>query len=174
MHKFTRKLSLYVGPWLMPLLLLLVQSAQAQTTRDMIIRGKVTAAETNEGIPGVNIIIKNSKQGATTQAEGTFSLNVPERPSVLLISYIGYQTQEVTVNTESTITVSLQADTRSLNEVVVVGYGTQKKRDMTGAVSSIGSDLFKERRETQVAQSLQGAMSGVVVSRNGSSATSSK
>ena len=169
MHKFTRKLSLYVGLWLMPLLLLLVQSAQAQTTRDMIIRGKVTAAETNEGIPGVNIIIKNSKQGATTQAEGTFSLNVPERPSVLLISYIGYQTQEVTVNTESTITVSLQADTRSLNEVVVVGYGTQKKRDMTGAVSSIGSDLFKERRETQVAQSLQGAMSGVVVSRNGSS-----
>lgn len=168
MRTFTRKQSLYAGLWLVPLLLLLSRSIQAQATRDVLIKGKVVAAETNEGIPGVNVIIKNSQQGTTTQADGTFSLNVPKRPSILLISYIGYQTQEVTVNTQTTLTVNLQVDAKALDEVVVVGYGTQRKRDLTGAVSSIGSDLFKERRETQVAQSLQGAMSGVVVTRSGS------
>ncbi|GAB2556841.1 SusC/RagA family TonB-linked outer membrane protein [Spirosoma aerophilum] len=168
MHTFTNRLNRFAGIWLVPLLLLLNGVAPAQVNRDSQIRGTVVAAETGLGIPGVNIIIKNSKQGTTTQADGSFTLNVPERPGVLLVSYIGYQTQEVTVNAQTTLTVSLQADTRSLNEVVVVGYGTQKKRDMTGAVASIGSELFKERRETQVAQSLQGAMSGVVVTRSGS------
>ncbi|MEZ0483078.1 SusC/RagA family TonB-linked outer membrane protein [Fibrella aquatica] len=169
MHTSTCKLSTYACLWLVPLFLLLTRPVEAQSVRNMLIKGKVVAQETNEGIPGVNVIIKNSKQGATTQADGSFSLNVPERPSVLLISYIGYQTQEVTVNAQTELTVSLQADTRSLNEVVVVGYGTQKKRDVTGAVSSLGPELFKERRETQVAQTLQGAMSGVVVTRSGGS-----
>lgn len=168
MRTCTRKLNLCTGLWLGVFLLLLSQSVQAQPNRDVLIRGKVIAAETNEGIPGVNIIIKNTKQGTTTLADGSFSLNVPERPSVLLVSYIGYQMQEITVTTQEAVSVTLQPDNRSLNEVVVVGYGTQKKRDLTGAVSSVGADLFKERRETQVAQSLQGAMSGVVVTRSGS------
>lgn len=168
MRTFTRKLNLYAGIWAGILLLLHNQFVQAQSNRDILIRGKVVGAETNEGIPGANVIIKDTKQGTTTLADGSFTLNVPERPSVLLVSYIGYQMQEVTVNTQETLTITLQPDNRSLNEVVVVGYGTQKKRDLTGAVSSVGAELFKERRETQVAQSLQGAMSGVVVTRSGS------
>ncbi|WP_198175251.1 SusC/RagA family TonB-linked outer membrane protein [Spirosoma telluris] len=168
MRTFTRKLNLYAGIWAGILLLLHNQFVQAQSNRDILIRGKVVGAETNEGIPGANVLIKDTKQGTTTLADGSFTLNVPERPSVLLVSYIGYQMQEVTVNTQETLTITLQPDNRSLNEVVVVGYGTQKKRDLTGAVSSVGAELFKERRETQVAQSLQGAMSGVVVTRSGS------
>lgn len=169
MYLFTRNLNLYSGLWLGIFLLLQNRFVQAQSGRDVQIRGKVIAAETNEGIPGVNIIINNTKQGTSTQADGTFTLNVPERPAVLLVSYIGYQTQEVSVNTQTTLSITLQPDNRSLSEVVVVGYGTQKKRDLTGAVASIGADQFKERRETQVSQSLQGAMSGVVVTRSGSS-----
>lgn len=144
MRTFTRKKTLYAGLWLVPLFLLLSRPVQAQATPDILIKGKVVAAESNEGIPGVNVIVKNSQQGTTTKADGTFTLNVPERPSVLLVSYIGYQTREVTVNTQSTLTITMQADDRSLNEVIVVGYGTVKKSDLTGSVASVKASELKQ------------------------------
>lgn len=165
MHTFTRKLNLYARLLLVPLLLLLNRSVQAQN-RDVLIRGTVVAAETNEGIPGVNVIIKNSKQGTTTKADGTFTLNVPERPSVLLLSYIGYQTQEVTVNTQTTLTITMKADDRSLNEVIVVGYGTVKKSDLTGAVSSVKAAELKQTPIANFVQGLQARASGVQVTQN--------
>jgi TonB-dependent starch-binding outer membrane protein SusC len=107
MYVFTHNRSLLTGIWLLPLLMLLSRSVHSQGLQNNLIKGTVVAAETNEGIPGVNISIKNSTQGTTTKADGDFALSVPVRPSVVVISYIGYQTQEVTVNSQTTLAITL-------------------------------------------------------------------
>lgn len=166
MHTSTPTLSLYLHLLVISLCLFLTQTVSAQANRDGTVRGTIIATETGEGLPGVNVIIKNSKQGTTTKADGTFTLNVPERPSVLLISSIGYQTQEISVNTQTTLTISLQADERSLSEVVVVGYGTVKKSDLTGAVSSVKAAELKQTPIANFVQGLQARASGVQVTQN--------
>ncbi|GAB3570694.1 TonB-dependent receptor [Spirosoma luteolum] len=166
MRTFTLKSILVTGLWVGILLLLHTPPVQAQTATDKLIRGKVVTAETNEGIPGVNVLVKNTKQGTTTQPDGSFVLSLPERPSVLLVSYIGYQTQEVTVNGQTTLTINLQPDNRSLNEVVVVGYGTVKKSDLTGAVSSVKAAELKQTPIANFVQGLQARAAGVQVSQS--------
>jgi TonB-dependent SusC/RagA subfamily outer membrane receptor len=101
------------------------------------------------------------------EVDGEYSITVTDSKSILVFSFVGFQAQEITVGNQTKINVSLKIDSKALDEVVVVGYGVQKKKDLTGAVSSIGSEMFKERKETQVAQALQGAMSGVTVTRSG-------
>lgn len=124
--------------------------------------------ENNAGLPGVSVVLKGTQRGTTTNTEGRFELTVPDMGSpVLVFSYVGYLSQEITIGTQTTLNIPLIPDTKALEEVVVVGYGVQRKKDLTGAVSTINSEMFKERKETQVAQALQGAMSGVMVTRNG-------
>ncbi|WP_031529094.1 SusC/RagA family TonB-linked outer membrane protein [Dyadobacter crusticola] len=125
---------------------------------DRQITGKVTDGPTPQGLPGVNVIVKGTQIGTVTDADGKFTINVPEEGTTLVFSYVGYLAQEIEIGTRSTIDVQLKADAKSLNEVVVVGYGTQKKVNLTGAVDQVGQEVLRNRPITNVTQGLVGAV----------------
>lgn len=133
---------------------------------DQTITGKVVDAEKGEGLPGVSISIKGSAKGGTTDSKGNFSIRVPDENATLIFSFIGYTRQEVVVNKRTVINVSLLADIKALDEVVVVGYGTQKKVNLTGAVEQISSKVFEDRAVTNVGLALQGQSPGLMVTRS--------
>lgn len=139
-------------------------NANAQTT----VRGKVTD-ETGIGLPGVNILIKGTTTGTTTDANGNYALQLPDDASqrILVFSFIGYETAEQSADGRTTIDITLQTNVMSLSEVVVVGYGTQRKADVTGALVSLSSDVIKEVPVANIQQALQGRMAGVEVQRVG-------
>ncbi|MGV3642342.1 MAG: SusC/RagA family TonB-linked outer membrane protein [Adhaeribacter sp.] len=147
--------------WILPLLLLAVTSAWAQ---GLAVKGKVTS-ETGEGLPGVTVVVKGTTNGASTDGTGNFSLNVPSGATTLVVSFVGYVTQEVAVNNRSTINVSLAPDAKSLEEVVVVGYGSQLKKEVTGSVQTIASKEIKDLPVSQVTQKLQGRVAGVQINQ---------
>ncbi len=152
----------------MNLLLLLLLSplgisyAQEATT----VNGTVTAVSDGTALPGVNIIVKGSSTGTVTNVDGRYSISVPNANDTLLFSSIGYTPQEVGVNGRATVNVALAEDVQSLEEVVVVGYGTQKKANLTGSVSSVGSQEIDNRPITSAATALQGTVSGVYINQN--------
>ncbi|HEX8013665.1 MAG TPA: SusC/RagA family TonB-linked outer membrane protein [Flavobacterium sp.] len=132
------------------------------------VKGKVVSAEDNMGIPGVNVIIKGAKSGVTTDFDGSYTINVDSPDAILVFSSIGLKTKEVHVGSQRTINVALSVDVSSLNEVVVVGYGKQKKATLTGAVEVISSKVFEDRAITNVGLALQGQTPGLVVTRSSS------
>ena len=140
-----------------------MQAAFAQTKT---ITGKVTDTSQN-GLPNVTVKIKKEKGGTTTDASGNFSVTVKDVASVLVFDYVGMQSQEVTVGTQSSINVILMPDNNAtLNEVVVIGYGTVKKSDLTGAVATVKGDQLNDKPVANVSQALQGKVAGVDVSVN--------
>lgn len=145
---------------------IILSTNQENEITDNSIKGTVTD-EKGEKLPGVSVTIKGTIRGATSNTNGEYSIAVPDEKAILVFSFVGYKAQEVLVGNRTNLNVILKVDTKSLEEVVVVGYGVQKKKDLTGAISTINGDMFKERKETQVSQALQGAMSGVLVTRNG-------
>lgn len=128
------------------------------------LKGTVTDAK-GEPIIGANIKVEGTNIGTITNMDGQFTLNVPEN-AILQISYIGFINQNIKVGTDKSITVQLQEDSQSLDEVVVVGYGTMKKSDLTGSVSSLTSDNFKTGTDLTPQQLMQGSFSGVNISQN--------
>lgn len=128
------------------------------------ISGKVTD-EKGEGLPGVSILVKGTQQGTITDENGSFQLDVPEG-SILILSFVGYETQEITIGKETTLNLSLKVDQKSLEEVVVVGYGTQRKGSVTGAVDVISDDQIKNRQAPTVSQILQGLSPAMSFSTN--------
>lgn len=121
------------------------------------------------GLPGVNIVVKGSTKGTSTDFDGNFLLPKVLSGSTLVFSSIGYVTFEYKVTNADKITVTLQEDTKALEEVVVIGYGTQKKREVTGAVSTVDAKTLETLRPAKVEQALQGTVSGVnVTTRSGS------
>ncbi len=128
---------------------------------DITLTGTVTD-ENNAGLPGVSVVLKGTQKGTTTNSEGKFQIDVPESGTpVLVFSFVGYLSQEVAVNNRSNLNVSLKVDTKSLEEVVVVGYGTQKKSDLTGSVVRADIEAFRESPNVNLAQSLQGTVPGL-------------
>jgi len=121
--------------------------------------------ENGAGLPGVTVVLKGTTVGTTTDGEGRFSLVVPDGTAAptLAISSIGYVKQEIAVGSNATFSVKLAPDTQALNEVVVVGYGTQKRSDVTGSVVSVPQDRLERLPVANVAQALQGAVAGVQV-----------
>jgi TonB-linked SusC/RagA family outer membrane protein len=143
------------------LLLLLGQSyAFAQSSR---ITGKVTGPD-NEGLPGVNVQVEGTTTGTATDAAGNYALNAAGTAS-LVFSNIGYASQTVPVNGRTVVNVQVAEDLKTLNEVVVVGYGTQKKTDVTGALTSISTKDFAQQPITRLDQVLQGRAAGVQVTQ---------
>lgn len=120
------------------------------------IKGTVVDA-TGEPLIGVNVSVKGTTIGIITDIDGNYTLEVPSK-STIVFSYIGYQTQEVAVSNQSTINVTLKEDTQKLEEVVVVGYGVQKKVNLTGAVGIADSEILEDRPIGNIAQGLQGAI----------------
>ncbi|WP_255066060.1 TonB-dependent receptor [Lacihabitans sp. LS3-19] len=131
------------------------------------ITGKVTDAGGN-GLPGVSVTVKSSTNGAVTDGNGAYSVNVPNSRNTLVFSYIGYVSQEVEIGSRSQINVTLAEDATSLSEVVVVGYGTLKKSQTTGAISQVTAKQINEMPITNLGQALQGRAAGVDVSQSGS------
>ncbi|WP_047545767.1 SusC/RagA family TonB-linked outer membrane protein [Psychroserpens sp. Hel_I_66] len=127
------------------------------------VKGTVTDQAFGQPLPGVNVLVKNTANGTYTDFDGNFELKNVEVNSILVFTYIGYQNQEVVVKDGEDLTVILVEDTESLDEVVVIGYGTQKKRDVTGSVSIVDSKTLDEIKPIKVEQALQGTVSGVNV-----------
>ena len=125
--------------------------------------GIVTAFDSNEPLPGVSVVVKGTQKGTTTSADGTFRLIVPDGDVTLVFSFVGYLPQEVQVGSRTRITVSLSVDTKALDEVVVIGYGSVKKSDLTGSVSSLKMDELNKVPVASITQSLAGRTSGVRV-----------
>ncbi|MGA0557702.1 SusC/RagA family TonB-linked outer membrane protein [Larkinella sp. VNQ87] len=131
---------------------------------DVTVSGTVSD-ETGAGLPGVSVVLKGTTRGTTTDSKGFYQLTVPDETAVLVFSFVGYISQEVTVGNRNNIAVKLENDTKSLSEVVVVGYGTQKKVNLTGAVSSVTSEDITRRPVGQTSAALQGLMPGVTVTQ---------
>jgi len=134
---------------------------------DFTIKGKVTDAETGEGLPGVNILVKGKQSGVITDPNGNFSIVVPDRNSVLLFSYVGYLSQEIPVANRMQINILLKQDNKALDEVVVVGFGTQKKINATGAISTIGTKELVQSPVANISNSLVGRMPGLFATQSG-------
>jgi TonB-dependent starch-binding outer membrane protein SusC len=134
---------------------------------EITVTGKVVD-DANQPIPGVNILLKGSTTGTTSDANGTYSLTVPDGDGVLVFSFIGYATQEVSIGNRTVIDVTLATDAVALSEVVVTGYGTQSKRDITGAVATISAEQLLTTPATNLGQAMQGKVAGVTVGNENS------
>jgi len=143
------------------MLLLMAFVAQAQKT----ITGKITDDKSNP-VTGASVVVKGGKTGTTTDASGNFSLNVPSGTTAITVSYVGFASQDVDVSSSSAITVSLKPDNSSLTDVVVVGYGTSQKKDITGSVVSLKAKNFNQGVINTPDQLLQNKIPGVEVTNN--------
>ena len=136
-------------------LVLLLLTGLVSYGQDRNVSGKITD-DSDAPLPGVSVVAKGTKLGTTTNAQGEYSLNVPTSSNTLVFSYIGYKTIELAINNQSSISLKLEATEEALGELVVVGYGTQKKSSLTGAVSSVTPKDLKALPVVSVTQALQG------------------
>jgi TonB-linked SusC/RagA family outer membrane protein len=149
--------------FMLPLVLLSVASALAQGAT---ITGRVTD-EGGAGLPGVTVLLQGTSTAAPTDTEGNYTLNVPGLDGTLVFSYIGYLRQEVPINNRTTIDVSLKPDAKALEEVVVVGYGTQKKATVTGSISEVRGEEVTRSPQPNLSNALAGRVSGVIINNRG-------
>ena len=127
------------------------------------VSGRVTSSEDQTGLPGVNVIVKGTSHGTVTDVEGNYKINVPNAETVLEFSSVGFVSESITVGSQSTLNVTLVPDVKALSEIVVVGYGTMKRSNVTAAITTVPSKDFKDMPTSNVATSLQGKLPGVVV-----------
>ncbi len=130
--------------------------------QDVSLRGSVTSADDGEPLPGVTVLVKGTTKGTITNFDGIYQLDVPG-DATLVFSFIGMTSQEILVENRTEINVILATETTGLDEVVVIGYGTQKKKDVTGAVSMVDAETIENIKPVKVEQALQGTMAGVNV-----------
>jgi len=130
--------------------------------QEMTVTGRVTDGATDESLIGVNIIIQGTTQGSITDVDGNYSINVPSSAAVLDFSFVGYETAAVTVGNNTTIDVELMPSAVGLDELVVIGYGTQRRGSITGAISSVSSQDIQELPVADAGTALQGRATGVV------------
>ena len=145
------------------LISLLTTISGAAIAQEKVVSGKITAKEDGQGIPGANISVPGSSKGTVSAVDGSYRINLGASENTLAISFIGYITQTITVGERSIIDVVLEMDDKVLDEVVVVGYGVQKKSDLTGSISSVKETELLKIPSFNAAQSLQGKVAGVQV-----------
>ncbi|WP_373516797.1 SusC/RagA family TonB-linked outer membrane protein [Pricia sp.] len=143
-------------------LLILACSAYAQ---DATVTGTVSFADDGSPLPGVNVIVKGTTNGTVTDFDGNYSINVPEENETLVFSFIGFTKQEVPIDGQTEINVTMTEDATALDEVVLVGYGTQIKREVTGSVQTIEAEELADIPVSQVTQKLQGKLAGVQINQ---------
>jgi TonB-linked SusC/RagA family outer membrane protein len=149
------------------LLVIALLSSFLANAQELQVKGKVTDSGSGDGLPGVSILIKGTNRGTTTDAGGEYKILVPAN-ATLSFSSIGFLSADLLVGSRSTINLSLTTDSKALNEVIVVGYGTQKKSQLTGAISSVSAKQITEMPITNMGQALQGRVAGVDVAQTGS------
>jgi outer membrane receptor protein involved in Fe transport len=137
--------------------------------QERIVRGKVTSAEDDSGIPGANVMVKGTSIGAVTDGSGNYSISLPATGGTTLIfSFIGFQTQEMEVGARTEIDVKLNVDVTQLSEVVVTSFGIEKSKQSLGyAVQSVGAKELAEARQPNIVSALQGQVAGVQITNTG-------
>src|SRR5699024_10249436 len=125
-----------------------------------------TAEEDGQPLPGVTIQIKDTQEGTTTDKKGRFTIDIPPDNNNLVCSFVGFQTREVSIDGKTNIDISLQKEVEEMEDIVVVGYGSQRRQDLTGSVSSVSASDFENQPITSADQAMQGQISGVQVTRN--------
>lgn len=148
-------------------LLCLTTTAAAYAQQPVKVTGKVID-NTNEGVPGVNVSVKGGSLGTITDIDGNYKIDVPNSKSVLVFSFIGYETQEIAVGNKTVINVTMKDDTQLLDEVVVVGYGSARKGDVTGALTSLRPDPNDAAKVNSLDNLLSGKVAGLVVNSTSS------
>ena len=142
----------------------LVVIAPLKELQQHIVTGRVTDANTGEGLPGVSIVIEGTTTGVTTDIDGNYDIEVPRKDAILRFSYVGYQTQRIVIDEQTVVDVSLVIDIAALDEVIVVGYGTMERRHLTGAVGTVRMDeQLASRPGTDLGQVLYGRIPGVQI-----------
>jgi TonB-dependent SusC/RagA subfamily outer membrane receptor len=147
-------------------LILVVLTVCSAVAQDRQITGKVTESQGASVVPGTNITIKGTTTGTVSNADGTYTITVRDNTATLVFSSVGYTSQDIAVGAKSVIDVDLVPDIKALNEVVVVGYGTQQRKDITGAISSVSAAQIEKVPVTTLDQALQGRSPGVQVTNN--------
>jgi TonB-dependent starch-binding outer membrane protein SusC len=130
------------------------------------VTGQVTSSDDGSGLPGVNVVEKGTSNGTVTDADGKYSITVGEN-STIVFSFVGYKATEMSVGNQSTINVGLESDVTSLSEIVVVGYGTQEKKELTSSVASVKAEDFNRGTVNDPVQLLQGKVAGLNITRPG-------
>ena len=134
------------------------------------VTGTVTSSDDGGPLPGVNVVVKRTTIGSITNLDGEYEISVSQE-AILAFSFIGYETQEIQLSQgQSSLDVVLQLSLAALDEVIVVGYGTQKKSDITGSVASLPSERMEQIPAINVAQAIQGAIPGVIITTNSAGA----
>ena len=141
-------------------------SAWSQQAPPIILTGKVTAEEGGQGLPNVSILVKGSRRGTSTGPDGSFSLKVEPSDKILVLSYSGFETQEVPLSGQTPVAVALRRDNRQLDDVIVTGYSTQNKKFIAGSITSVSGDAIKNSPAAGFNQLLQGKAAGVQVTAN--------
>ncbi|MFH4967500.1 TonB-dependent receptor [Gaetbulibacter sp. M240] len=152
--------------WYLALVIMLLTISNSFAQQEREITGLITSEDVQSPLPGVNVFVKGTSNGVVSDFNGKYSINATS-DDVLVFSYIGFKTQEIQVGNQTTINVAMQEDATSLNEVVVVGYGTQKKSDLTGAVSVVDTKEMQKQASNDVAQMMQGRVAGVSITSDG-------
>jgi TonB-dependent starch-binding outer membrane protein SusC len=134
-------------------------------TTDILVKGQVTDVN-GEAIPGVSVKVKGSTVGTTTDLDGRFTVNVADNNSILVFTYIGFLTQEIALTNRLSINIKLEKSNKVLGEIVVIGYGTQKKVNLTGSISVLDAKTIQNRPLTSSSQALQGVQ-GIYVNQAG-------
>lgn len=158
---------LFYGSLLLAFLAAFQEATAMELPADRTIRGTVRDAANSEPLPGVNVLLKGTTQGTTTDASGAFDLRIPDTGSTLVFSFVGYVSQEVEISSQTTLEVSLRVDQKALDEVIVVGYGSQSKRNVTGSISKIDMKQTENLPNTNISQALRGRVAGVQFIDNG-------
>ncbi|HKB43621.1 MAG TPA: TonB-dependent receptor plug domain-containing protein, partial [Chitinophagaceae bacterium] len=148
-------------------LLVLLFIAHVSYSQNKAITGKVTDSRDGLGLPGVTVTTRGSKTATQTDANGSFSISIAPEIKSLLFSSIGYATQEVSIEGKTSVNISLVLTSTSLNEVVVTGYGTAKRKDLTGSIATITSKDFNKGSITTPEQLIAGKVAGVQITSNG-------
>ena len=154
--------------WLLLLFFVVLLQARAFAQQGDTITGTVTD-ETGKTIPGANIRVKSTERGTTSDVNGHYSINVPGAKGTLVFSYIGYLTQEIPINGQIQISVRMVGDPKSLNEVVVIGYGTQKRENVTDAITTVKATDFNNGNINDPITLIEGKVAGLAISKSGGS-----
>jgi TonB-linked SusC/RagA family outer membrane protein len=142
-----------------------LRNSSGEREADILVSGRITD-ETNQPLPGVNVLVKGTSNGTTSDFDGKYSLQVSDADAVLVFSFIGYLTQEVVVGAQTEINLGMMPDTKTLQEIVVVGYGEIKKSDLTGSVASVKGEEINAYPSTNIMQSLSGRAAGIQITQN--------
>jgi TonB-linked SusC/RagA family outer membrane protein len=139
------------------------------------VKGKVISADDNQGLPGVNILIKGTGEGVSTRSDGSYDISVRKAEDILVFSFIGFKTQEINVESKTTINVVLVPEITSLESVVVMGYSTKKRNEITSAVTTVSSDKLMDVTANDIGTMLQGKVSGIqIINSSGAPGASSE